>query len=260
MPDAGVPAMLELWQSSSGARRIRSLSAHPFRSVESQHLVSTRKLVDTDEEQRVLEELIDAQKPPRKDEATRPLHYLLYTPFRYPPLPHGSRFGTRSEPGIWYGSLERRTVLAETAYYRLLFLEGTSAELAPLDLELTLFRVRVKTPRGVDLTRAPFAMHADELASKSRYAVTQALGRAMREAGVEAFRYRSARDVEGGANLGVFSARAFSERKPNGIESWFCRVERARVEFSEKSLFARRSLAFSREEFLVRGRLPSPAV
>jgi hypothetical protein len=260
MADAGVPTTLELWQSSAGVRRIRSLSAHPFRSVESQHLVSTRKLVDTDEEQRVLEELIDAQKPPRKDDTSRSLHYLLYTPFRYPPLRHGSRFGTRGEPGLWYGSLERRTVLAETAYYRLLFLEGSSAELAPLDLELTLFRVRVKTPRGVDLTRTPFAAHAAELASKSHYAATQALGQAMREAGVEAFRYRSARDVEGGTNLGIFSARAFAESKPSGIESWFCRVEHARVEFSEKSLFERRSLAFSREQFLVRGRLPSPAV
>jgi hypothetical protein len=252
--------MLDLWQSLGGARRVRPIAGYPFRAVESQHLISTRKLVDTDEEQRVLEELIEAHKPPRKDGASRRLHYLLYTPFRYPPLRHGSRFGTRDETGIWHGSLERRTVLAETAYYRLLFLEGTRAVLAPLDLELTVFRVRVRTRRGIDLTRPPFDAHEGELASKARYAATQALGRAMRAAGVEAFRYTSARDSRGGANLGVFSVRAFAEKQPSGVETWFCRLDHARVEFSEKSVFMRRSFAFPRDEFLVRGRLPSPAV
>jgi hypothetical protein len=250
----------ELWQSLNGDEHVRSLSARPFRTVESQHLVATRKLVDTDEEQRILEELIDARKPTRKDEAARPLHYLLYTPFRYPPLRHGSRFGTRLEPGIFYGSLEQRTAFAETAYYRLLFVEGSAATLTPLDLELSVFRVRIKTARGVDLTAPPFALHEGTLSSKSRYEASQAVGRAMRAAGVEAFMYRSARDSAGGTNVGLFSARAFAERKPSAVETWWCRVERERVEFAKKSHFRRDSMAFSREEFLVRGRLPSPAV
>jgi hypothetical protein len=250
----------DLWQSLNGDEHVHSLSARPFRIVESQHLVATRKLVDTDEEQRILEELIDAQKPARKDDAARPLHYLLYTPFRYPPLRHGSRFGTRLEPGIWYGALERRTAFAETAYYRLLFVEGSAAALTPLDLELTVFRVRMKTARGVDLTAPPFAAHESTLSSKSHYDASQALGRAMRAARVEAFMYRSARDIEGGTNVGLFSALAFTERKPSGVETWWCRVERERVEFAKKSHFERDSTAFSREEFLVGGRLPSPAV
>lgn len=250
----------DLWQSLDGDEHVHSLSARPFRSVESQHLVATRKLVDTDEEQRILEELIEARKPARRDEAARPLHYLLTTPFRYPPLRHGSRFGTRLEPGIFYGSLERRTAFAETAYYRLLFVEGSAAALTPLELELTVFRVRMKTARGVDLTAPPFAAHERTLSSKSRYDVSQALGRAMRTAGVEAFMYRSARDAEGGTNVGIFSALAFTERKPSAVETWWCRLESGRVEFAKKSHFERDALAFSRVEFLVKGRLPSPAV
>jgi hypothetical protein len=250
---------LHLWQTLNGGRYVRSLSARPYRSVEAQHLISTRKLVDSDEEQRVLEELIETTKPPRADDAPKALHPLLYTPFRYPPLAHGSRFGTRLERAIWYGSLERRSVLAETAYYRLLFLVGSAAALAPLDLEFTLFRVRVKTRRGVDLTAAPFAAHEAALSSRTRYDVSQALGRAMRAARVEAFTYRSARDSEGGTNVALFCERAFAERKPSSVETWWCRVERARVEFAEKSHFRRTAMAFSRDEFLVNGRLPSPA-
>ena len=123
--------------------------------VEAQHHISTRKLVDSDEEQQLLEELIEGTKPPERTRGT--LHYLLFTPFRYAPLRHGSRFGRRTEPGIWYGSEEQSTAFAEVAYYRLLFLEGTTAQLAPLHVQLTVFRARVRTPRGVDLTTSAFA-------------------------------------------------------------------------------------------------------
>lgn len=249
----------DLLRTLHGTRFVRPLSAHPFRSVEAQHLVSTRKLVDSDDEQRLLEALIDREKPPRADDGPRGLHYLLYTPFRYPPLRHGSRFGTRLERGIWYGSLERHTVLAETAYYRLLFVEGSSAVLTPLELEFTVFRARVKTPRGIDLTAAPFATD-EEIASKSEYEASHALGRAMRDANVEAFVFRSARDAEDGKNLGVFTPRAFAERRPSSVETFSCHVERTHVEFVQKTHFVRKTALFPREQFLVRGRLPAPGV
>jgi hypothetical protein len=37
---------------------------------------------------------------------------------------HGSRFGTRSAPSLFYGALKTATVLAEAAYYRFLFWYG----------------------------------------------------------------------------------------------------------------------------------------
>ena len=88
-----------IWTQCAGDSRQRPLRLSAWRVVEAQHQVSTRKLVDTLEEQSLLEDLIDAAKPP--DPTQGRLHYLLSTPFRYPPLRHGSRFGTRHEPGLW---------------------------------------------------------------------------------------------------------------------------------------------------------------
>jgi hypothetical protein len=101
----------------------------------------------------LLEELIDRAKPPERTRGR--MHYLLFTPFRYPPLRHGSRFGTRHERGIRYGSESLRTALAEVAYYRFLFLDATSADLAPLATELTAYSVRTRTQTGYDLFRPP---------------------------------------------------------------------------------------------------------
>jgi hypothetical protein len=130
--------------------------------VEAQHQVSTRKLVDSSEEQVLLEEMIDRVKPP--DLTGGRLHYLLFTPFRYPPLPHGSRFGGRHEPGIWYGSVELRCALAEVSYYRLVFMEGTTADLGTLTTALTAFSVSMRTARGVDLTAGHFEKYSDRIA------------------------------------------------------------------------------------------------
>ncbi len=226
--------------------------------VESQHQVSTRKLVDSDAEQLVLEQLIDGAKPPQRTRAA--LHYLLSTPFRYPPLRHGSRFGSRSEPGIWYGSEEQRTAFAEVAYYRLLFLEGTSADLGLLETELTAFRALVDTPRGIDLSGKAFARFQEILASKVSYHATQQLGTAMRDAGVAAFRYVSARDPAAGVNIGVISLAAFGRRQPKGLETWHSAATRDFVEVVRRDYFARAAHRFERADFLVNGVLPRPAI
>jgi len=231
--------------------------------VEAQHVVSTLKLVSSLEEQRILEELIERQKPSLPKPLQRPrLHYLLFTPFRYPPLPHGSRFGTREEPGIWYGADSLRGVFAEKAYYRFLFLAGTSADLTPITVEQTAFTANVDTHRGVDLTLSPFDRYEARISSKTRYRASQLLGREMRHDGVEVFRYRSARDVERGTNVGVFTPKAFAQSKPNPFQTWICLADSKRIEFAQKNASerSRLSFSFSRSEFEVDGSLPSPAV
>lgn len=224
--------------------------------VESQHLFSTRALVDSDAEHQVLEELIERQKPQSKAAAS---HFLLTTPFRYPPLPHGSRFGTRTEPGIWYGSAEPRTAFSEAAYYRLLFLDGTAADLSPLMVEVSAFCAAYKTARGVDLTRSPFREHERAVSSPVAYDVPQRLGLAMRDDGVDAFRFRSARDRQGGTNVAFFTPRPFGSRKPSVPETWHCVATPAVVEFAKKDVFRRATFAFPRADFEVEGRLPAPA-
>lgn len=246
-----------IWTRCAGDSRLTPLSLDPYRVVEAQHQVSTRKLVDSDAEQLVLERLIDTAKPPAP--ASGRLHYLLATPFRYPPLRHGSRFGTRFERGIWYGAETRRAAFAETAYYRLLFLEGTAADLGTIQVGLSVFRVVVRTDRGIDVTRPPFDRYRSSLASKTSYRVAQTLGAAMRAAGVEAFRYLSARDTAGGINIGVFSPTAFGRARPRGFERWHCSATAGRVEIRTLDYLRRDAFTFPREDFLVRGSLPAPA-
>src|SRR5688572_10544712 len=196
-----------IWTRCAGDSEIRRLDVSPWRVVEAQHQLSTRKLVDSAEEQMLLEDLLERAKPPSR--APSRLHYLLATPFRYPPLRHGSRFGTRFDPGIWYGSDSRRTAFAEVAYYRLVFLEGSSADLDLLTAQPTAFSARVRTARGVDLSSKAFAKARSAIASPAQYSATQALGADMRTAGVEVAKYPSARDREGGLNVAVFSPRVF---------------------------------------------------
>jgi RES domain len=245
-----------IWTQCAGRTRVRPLAGDGWRVVEPQHLVATRKLVDSDAEQLLLEELIEATKPPLPEGR---LHFLLTTPFRYPPLRYGSRFGTRAQRGIWYGSVAQRTAFAETAYYRLLFLEGTAADLSPLMVELSAFRASIRSEHGVDLAALPFAGFRERISSPVSYRESQRLGYEMREAGVHVFRYWSARDRQGGLNLGLFTPKAFASRKPSVPETWRCVVARDGVEMTKKDVFARVSFRFARAEFEVEGRLPAPA-
>ncbi len=238
--------------------KLRPLRLSPWRVVESQHHVSTRKLVDSIEEQALLEQLIETAKPP--DSHSGRLHVLLSTPFRYPPLPHGSRFGRRHERSLWYGSEDRRTAFAELAYYRLVFLDGTRADLDGVATWHTAFTVRARTERGVDLTAAPFDAYRKTIASPTDYTATQALGLAMREASVDAFRYPSARDRQGGVNVGLFTPAVFGAARPRELETWHCTATTRRIECVRRDFFDATVFTFPREDFLVDGRLPAPAV
>jgi len=246
-----------IWTRCAGASEIRPLRREPWRAVEAQHQLSTRKLVDSAAEQELLEELIDRAKPP---EPTRGrAHYLLFTPFRYPPLRHGSRFGKRFEPGIWYGAETQRTMFAEVAYYRLVFLEGSEADLGSVTTHLTAFTVHARSARGIDLVKAPFDSYRRTIASQDSYTATQALGSAMRAAGVQLFRYPSARDP-GGVNVAAFTPDVFGAAKPRKLETWHCTATRDLIEVVKRDYFGRDGHAFTRAQFLVDGRLPAPAL
>ncbi len=247
-----------IWTQCAGDSEIRPLRLVPWRVVESQHEVSTRKLVDSAAEQELLEELIDLVKPPAQVGGR--LHYLLFTPFRYPPLRHGSRFGTRQERGIWYGSEQQRTAFAEVAYYRVLFLEGTRAAMDMVTTALTAFTVRMRSTHGVDLDAPPFAAHRQTIASPVSYADAQALGQAMRGAGVELFRFPSARDTDGGANVGAFTPAVFHAATPQHFQRWHCTATREVVDFTRGDLTGTREThQFERAQFLLADRLPAPA-
>jgi hypothetical protein len=77
-----------------------------WRLVETQHLISTLKLVDSVDEQLLLEDLIESSKLPVPPEC-RGLHYLLSTPFHYGAVyPTGSRFRRAGmTAGVFYASV-----------------------------------------------------------------------------------------------------------------------------------------------------------
>lgn len=249
-----------IWTQCAGSSERRRLALAAWRVVESQYVTSTRQLVDSDAEQEVLEAMLERVKPPLPtDPALARLHFLLSTPFRHPPLAHGSRFGSRAERGIWYGAVALSTVLAEVAYYRLVFLGGTSAALGTVTVEISAFTVAVQTRRGVDLTASPFSRFVRQISSPTGYDASQRLGAEMRADGIEAFLYVSARDPDRGVAVGLI-APAFTRRRPSAPETWLCTATHERVEFRKKDLLQPRGLVFPRAVFLERGVLPAPAL
>ena len=219
--------------------------------------MATNSLVRTLAEQALLEDLIEASKPKLPGPAIG-LHYLLATPFRYPPLPWGSRFGRRFEPSLFYAARSVDTVLAECAYYRFVFWSGMAEPPAtPLDTRHTLFSAAIATSRGLQLQQAPFDEFADGLRDRRFYGATQALGSAMREAGVEAFEYRSARDPLQGLNAALFTPDALATSKPDILDEWLCQTTAGRVSYYSRPGGGIRE--FSLDTFLVDGELPLPA-
>ena len=63
--------MSEIWRQCKGERHIRPLQGRLVRLVESQEQVATLQLVDTLEEQALLEELLESSKPPVPADAAR---------------------------------------------------------------------------------------------------------------------------------------------------------------------------------------------
>lgn len=203
-------------------------SARPWRIVEAQHRVPTMRVVDTLDEQRVLEDLLEASKPPVPVEA-QGLHYLLSTPFRYPaPPPVGSRFRGIGDPGVWYGADVVETALAEVAYWRLRFLADSAPTPDLLPVPHTAFRASVGGD-AVALTRPPFDRQHRQWEDPNSYVATQAFARVAREADVAMIRYRSVRDPEHGEALAVLTPAAFRKSEPIEQRTWLIKVGRTQV-------------------------------
>jgi len=235
-----------------------SLVGEAVRVVESQEQVATIALVHDLAAQALLEELLERAKPPRRA-GTQRLHYLLATPFRYPPLPHGSRFASRFEPGLYYAARGIAPALAETAYYRLCFYHAMARPppRGRLLTQHTAFAVRIRTRKGLKLHEAPFAAHERALRDPLHYAATQRLGAALREYGVEAFEYLSARDPARGINVALFAPRALANPAPLWQQAWLCQTRADEVAFSPAGDAGVRR--FPAAQFHVDGHLPRPA-
>ena len=212
-------------------------------------------LVDTLEEQALLEQVLDDSKPTVPEDC-RSLHYLLFTPFRHgAPYPRGSRFRRAGlTPGVFYASLQATTAVAEMAFWRLLFYAESPETPWPANAgEYTAFSVRFSAGRGLDLTGPPLNRDAERWTHPTDYSPCQALSDTARDLKVLAIRYQSARAA--GQSVALLACAAFASRAPVERQGWRIHVGpmgvRAICDFPEQRLAFDRS-AFARDPRIAR--------
>jgi hypothetical protein len=218
-----------IWTPVALSSDVRALAGICWRIVEAQHHVSTLKLVDSVAEQELLEELIEATKPPLPPEC-RDLHYLLSTPFRYGAVyPAGSRFRRAGmTEGVFYASEKPQTAVAEMTFHRLLFFaESPATPWPPNPAEYTAFSAKYATRRAIDLTRGRYAANKVKWMHVADYSQCQALADTARSAKVEVIRYASVRDPGHGMNIALLTCRAFANSKPIDQQTWHIRLNDA---------------------------------
>lgn len=239
---------MNIWAECEGIKFQKYVNLEPWRMVEAQHISSSRDLVESAEEHDLLEKLLENSKPPITNEK----HYLIFTPFRYPPLAYGSRFGNTFEPALWYGSVTIYTALAEVAFYRLKFFDDTSANLEYIEIPMTAFQAYIQTQKGIDLTEPPFNKYQDNISNKTSYDFSQNLGTEMRSAKIETFIFTSARDKKQGRNVASFTPEVFKKKDMqyiSNMQNWRCIANQNVIEFTRDEITGKKREAFYKEEF-----------
>lgn len=178
-----------------------------LRLVQQQGIDSLAPLVDDLSQLARLEALVETSKP------------QLPAPFRYPPLRHGSRFGSRQNRGMFYGSRSRGGSLVEGAYDALLFWDGLiDPPPAPIRRRQTLFSVLLNAARGLHLQAFAHEGAQARLRDPVHDGPTQQLGEWMRDQGLEAFEYLSARSQDVLVQVGVLTPAVFKSTPFDQVE------------------------------------------
>ena len=237
------------WTPAALSSEARALSGTCWRLVEAQHRISTLKLVDTVEEQGVLEDLIQDTKPALPAECAR-LHYLLSTPFRYgAAYPVGSRFRRAGlTEGVFYAAEEPHTAVAEIVFYRLLFYAESPGTPWPQNAaEYTAFSAAYATKKGIDLTAGKLQRDKALWLHLTDYEPCQRLADSSRAANVDVIRYLSVRDPRHGFNLALLTGRVFTRPKPVSEQTWHIRLSEAGAQALCES--PRSGITFGRDAF-----------
>ena len=254
--------MMSIWEACAGISNIEPIENFAWRIVEDQARSSTRKMVDTTQEHELLEKMLEEHKPQIKyyedEKAFKGLHYLLSTPFRYPPLRIGSRFGTRAERNLFYAALELKTAMTEKAFHRFSFLLASEGNIGGKIINFTAFKALVNTQKGIDLSKFPFNKFREDISSPVSYKASQTLGNTMRKEGVEAFISYCARSHENGKNLNVFTPNAFGDNKTieKTYKTFSCYSTKKTVEYYSNLTSKNDAIIFNVENFYVNGQFP----
>lgn len=228
-----------------------------YRLVETQEFAATTALVDDLDEQFLLEQMLDEVKP-RYRPGSEDMHYLLKTPFRYPPLEYGSRFGSRLMASFYYAGEQVETTLAEVAYYRFVFLSDMVKPYEKaIQSEHLMFTVNVKNQLCADLTDPLFSNFRSQLRQTASYGFCQSVGTwLVEEKGLQAIRYYSAR-LDNGTNLAIYEPAAIVSKEPENQQRWLCHTKPDKISFSQHG--GNKPVNFELERFQVDGLLPRPA-
>ncbi|MEE9451600.1 MAG: RES family NAD+ phosphorylase [Gammaproteobacteria bacterium] len=237
----------EIWKACQGQQHIQKLRVSAWR-ITDQDKMTIRKLVDSEDDYQILADLI---------EQVRPSEELRLKPFRAPYLHRGSRFAHRSEPSLWYGSLDLDAAFAEAAFYRLLFLSH-STTLNVIEISLVVFSVFIETQQGIDLTQSPFNRYKNIISSPVSYAASQSLGSAMRLAGVMAFLYYCARTHEQKHNVALFTPQGFSNKEESALQLWQCIANDKGVSFIRQDSLSNVVKVYPAAYFMIDGQIIPP--
>ena len=203
-----------------------------FRMVETQYVAATMRLVDSADEQQMLEDMLETSKPPLPPQASG-LHYLLAAPFRYVPQT-GSRFRAVNSPGIWYGADDAYCACAEIAYWRQRFLLDSAGLMKQsLSTEHSMYEAMVQG-RALDLLSHPWVLAQALWMHPCDFTETQKLATLVRDSQTEVswIRYASVR-ARDHVCAAVFDPRSLTMVTPEGrYEQWHCHTTADRVTLS----------------------------
>ena len=204
-------------RSDGGYRPYRG---NPWRVIEGQHRPSTMRIVDTDNEQAVLEQVLETSKPPVPQECLH-LDYQFWSPFRYGNYPRASRFRRAGlTPGVWYGSEAPITAVAESIWGALRFFAASPDTPMPRwPVEHTAVQAEISTPFCADLAGSDW-VNAGNWDDPDDYSECLDLADRVRAAGAEAIRYASVRHPGHAANLAVLTCTAFARPAPIAFQTW----------------------------------------
>ena len=227
-----------------------------WRIVETQEIAATRAVTSSARAQSRLEELLDGTKPNIPPDC-QSLDYRLASPFRYPPLEYGSRFGSSHERGIFYGSVELETAFAEASVYLWLFQSGM-VDLGPLQqlhAERTAFQFSLHKKTGIDLSQDLSPSDLAQVCAAQSWQQSQKAGAAYRQRTAAYLLYPSARWQQG-SNVAIFSPNAFAHNKPLDSQQWRLQMSNEYCWFSNGAT----AFEFWHKDFAVNGLIPHPCL
>ena len=191
-----------------------------WRMIEGQYRAATMRIVDTNEEQAVLEDILEAAKPPVPAPCQH-LDYQFWSPFRYGRYPRASRFRRAGPtPGVWYGSERVLTAVAESAWGSLRFYAASPETPLPRwRVEHTAVQADIQAAHAIDLT-SPGMAGQGRWQDPDDYEDCLALAETARAAGCQAIRYASVRHPDHDANVAALDCAAFAQPAPIAIQTW----------------------------------------